>query len=100
MREKYKKGKKDQHVIKIETQVTLGRETGQVDLERRRGAIKAALQAATASLAATTSGLAGLASDGGTPPWGEVIIEPVWPERNPQLGEEWLAHSAELRFWR
>ena len=90
---------KDEHSIKIETNVTLGVEKGSVDLERRRGAIRAALQAATASLAAHTSELVAHASDGGTPPWGEVIIEPIWPERNPQMVQR-LATSAQLRFWR
>jgi hypothetical protein len=95
--------KRQQHVIKMETQVTLGVAKPEIHLEKRRSAIKAALHAATASLAATTSSLAAQAirlddGDGGTPPWGEVIIEPIWYESNPQFGDI-LRESAQVKFW-
>ena len=93
------KKRKDEHVITIETNVKLGVEKKSVDLEKRRSAIAAALQAATAGLAASASGLAGRASDGGAPPWGEVIIEPIWPEKNPEFGHM-LKTAAQLKFWR
>ena len=103
MEDKYKDNDRKEHVIKLETKMTLGIEKSEFDLEKRRAAIKAALHSATASLAATASSLAGQVArfegDGGAPPWGEVIIEPVWPEKNPEFGQI-LAHSAELRFWR
>jgi hypothetical protein len=94
---------KQKHVIKLETKVTLGFEKPEFHLEKRRAAIHAALSAAIAGLAATTSGLAAQAvnleaGDGGTPPWGEVIIEPVWQERNPEVGHV-LSGGAELSFW-
>jgi hypothetical protein len=95
---------KQKHVMKIETRMALGMDTPQVHIEKRRAAIKAALQMATAGLAATASGLAGQVvkiageDDGGTPPWGEVIVGPVWEEKNPQLGLV-LVEAAELIFW-
>lgn len=95
--------KKKKHVVKLESKVTLGFEKPGFQLDKRRAAIKAALQAATAGLAATTSGLVAQAvglegEDGGTPPWGEVIIEPIWYERNPDVGDI-LLEAAELSFW-
>jgi len=94
------------HVIKLETKVTLGFERPEVQLEKRRAAIKAALLSATASLAATTASLVGqtfnLEGDGGTPPtpppWGEVIIGPIWEEKNSAFGEI-LLDSVEVSFW-
>jgi len=96
-------GKRKKRVIKLETKMTLGSEKPEFQLEKRRAAIKAALLSATAGLAATTSGLAAQAinlgaEDGGTPPWGEVIIEPIWYEKNPDLGEV-LLQASELSFW-
>jgi hypothetical protein len=95
--------RKNEHVLKLETKVTLGQGTPQFQLDKKRAAIKAALTAATHGLAATTSGLAAQAyiaaeDDGGTPPWGEVIIEPIWYEKNPQFGDI-LTGAGELRFW-
>jgi hypothetical protein len=73
-----------------------------VNLEKRRAAIQAALHSATAGLVAQTSALAGQViraeDDGGTPPWGEVIIEPIWYEKNPELGGI-LREAAEISFW-
>jgi len=83
------------HVIKLETKMTLGLESPEFQLERRRAAIKAALVSATANLAAATSALAAQIvnfeepGDGGLPPggappqppWGEVIMGPIWAER-------------------
>ncbi len=100
MDEAYSSAHKDEHVIRIETTLTLGNEKAAVvDLEKRRSAIKAALEAATAGLVATTAGLAGHTGDVGTPPWDEVIHEPVWPERHPEFGQR-LTHAAQIRFWR
>lgn len=76
----------NQHTIKLETNIRLGPEKKEFQIERRRAAIKAALQAAVAGLAATTSALgttALAADDGGTPPWGEVIVGPIWEQANP-----------------
>lgn len=98
------KGKKrSQHVMKVETNVSLGTPSRDFPLDKRRSAIQAALHAATASLAATTSGLVAQVirldeADGGTPPWGEVIIEPIWYEKNPQFGDV-LRNSAQVKFW-
>ncbi|HEY7393034.1 MAG TPA: hypothetical protein VH640_31230 [Bryobacteraceae bacterium] len=90
------------HVIRLEHKVTLGMARPDVHLDKRRAAIKAALQAATAGLAATTAGLAAqaipVADDGGAPPWGEVIIEPIWYEKNPTFGDI-LIEAAEVSFW-
>jgi hypothetical protein len=90
-------------VIKFETKMTLGSEGPDFHLEKKRAAIKAALLSATSGLAATTSGIAAHgvnlgAADGGTPPWGEVIIEPIWYEKNPKLGEI-ISGAGEVRFW-
>jgi hypothetical protein len=93
------------HTIRMETRLTLGADTHTVNIDKRRAAIKAALHSATAGLAATASGLASEVvrfgqqdGDGGTPPWGEVIIEPIWYEKNPQFGHV-LVEAAELQFW-
>jgi len=96
--------KRKTHVIKMQTSVTLGFDKPEFCVEKRRAAIQAALRAATAGLAATTSGLAGQVirqdeGDGGTPPWGEVIIEPIWYEKNPEFGDI-LRESVELSFWK
>jgi hypothetical protein len=94
---------KKKHTIKLETKVTLGFETSEFHVAKRRAAIKAALQSATAHLASTTSGLAAQAivradDDGGTPPWDEIIIAPIWYEKNATFGDI-LLESAELSFW-
>jgi hypothetical protein len=97
---------KKKNSIKLETTVTVGFDNSDFDFEKRRAAILAALHAATTGLATTTSGLAGQAinsaADGGTVPWGEVIIEPIWQERNPrpEFGlDHTLKGSAEISFW-
>ena len=95
--------KKKKRVIKLETKMSLGPERPEMQMEKRRAAIKAALLSATAGLAATTSGLAAQtinlgAEDGGTPPWGEVIIDPIWYEKNPDLGDIFLG-AVEISFW-
>ncbi len=92
-------GKRKQ-VIKVETSVTLGAEKSEFHVDKRRAAIKAALHAATANLAATASGLAAQAVPNITaddPPWGEVIIGPIWEEKNPEF--QILREAAELSFW-
>jgi hypothetical protein len=70
-------------IVKAETMVTVHFENAGLNLERKRAAIKAALRAATAGLAATAVKQMSALDDGGTPPWGEVIIGPIWGERNP-----------------
>src|SRR5262245_54612082 len=99
--------RKKKHVVTLETRVTLeaGKGEHNLELDKKRAAIKAALHAATAGLAATTSGILAQAvslepADGGTPPvpWGEVIIGPIWEERNPERAET-LRQSGELGFW-
>lgn len=91
--------------IKVQAKVTLGHDTPAFQLEKRRAAIKAALRSALAGLAATTSGLvaqtgtAQALDDGGTPPWGEVIIGPIWEERNPPELSHTIIEAAEIKFW-
>jgi hypothetical protein len=93
---------KQKHTITVETSVKLGQDKPHINLEKRRAAIQSALHAATAALAAQTSALAGQVIradvDGGTPPWGEVIIEPIWYEKNSELGGI-LREAAEVSFW-
>ncbi len=94
---------KERHSIKLETHVTVGPESSSFQIEKKRAAIKAALHAAVSGLAAQTSILAEhalqVAEDGGTPPWGEVIIEPIWEQRSPpDGGGARMRQSAEL-FW-
>lgn len=94
------------NTIKLETHITVGPETSSFQVEKRRAAIRAALHSAVSGLAATTSGLAMQAAffegDGGTPPapppWGEVIIGPVWEQANPPDGGTHMRQIAEL-FW-
>jgi hypothetical protein len=95
--------RKKKHSIKLESKLALGAARPDLQLDKRRAAIQAALHAATAGLAATTSSLAAQAivlgaDDGGTPPWGEVIIDPIWYEKNPTQGEV-LVESVEISFW-
>jgi hypothetical protein len=99
--------RKKKPVVTLETKMKLASAQAEFDLEKKQAAIKAALHAATAALAATSSGLVEpsvvvAAGDGGAPPpvpWGEVIIGPIWPERNPPEREITITQSAEISFW-
>lgn len=92
------KDKRD--IIKAETMVTLHFGNADLHLESKRAAIKAALLAATADIAATAANHTRIdTADGGTPPWGEVIIGPIWGERNPPR-PEFLPDAAEQGFWK
>jgi hypothetical protein len=94
--------RRNQHTIKLNASITVSPEKKEFDLERRRAAIKAALNAAVAGLAATTSALATSAlpaDDGGTPPWGEVIVGPVWERANPPPGPKAEFELMAELFW-
>lgn len=94
--------KKRKHAVKLQSTMTLGPHTSEFQIEKRRAAIKAALHSAVAGLAASTSSLAEQAifqtagQDGGTPPWGEVIIGPIWEQADPPGNV--IRQEAEL-FW-
>jgi hypothetical protein len=103
---------KKKHVVKLETKVTVDSQTPEFQIEKRHAAIKAALVSATAGLASTTASLASQAfilddiGDGGLPPggapppvpWGEVIIGPIWYQKNAGLGDIFV-EAIEVSFW-
>jgi hypothetical protein len=83
--------------------VTIHFENAELSRERKRAAIKAALRAATASMAATAVKHTSVIeeADGGAPPWGEVIIGPIWGERNPPDPRPEVVQEAEdVGFWK
>jgi hypothetical protein len=96
---------KHRDVIKAETVITLHATNAGLNHESKRAAIKAALLAATADLVATTlrheNPVLAEDGDGGAPPWGEVIIGPIWGERNPPEPPrpEVIREAASPEFW-
>lgn len=99
------KTKHHRDVIKAETVITLHANNAGLNHDGKRAAIKAALLAATADLAETilshqTPVLE--TGDGGAPPWGEVIIGPIWGERNPPEPPrpEFVREAGSPEFWK
>jgi hypothetical protein len=89
-----------------------------MNIEKKRAAIKAALLAATAGMTVSAAVNASAASHGaptadkpmlviGNVPWGEVIMGPVWEQKNPPPkpkveSSEVVQHeaAAQTNFWK
>ena len=82
-----------------------------MEIEKKRAVIKAALLAATAGMAVTAAANAQASGSGGgveqsqllvgEVPWGEVIIGPIWEQRNPpKLTHVTEAAATNPSFWK